>query len=910
MGRELRPARLIPYRAHTMMNADQLRQSFQDFFEERGHQIVKSSSVLPDAPNLLFTNAGMNQFVPFFLGEREPSSPRIADSQKCIRAGGKHNDLDDVGFDLYHQTFFEMLGNWSFGDYFKKESIEWAWELMTKVWGMPKERLYATVYQPDEGDPAEFDQEAFDIWKAIFVAEGLDPAVHIVYGNKKDNFWMMGETGPCGPCSEIHIDLTPGGDTKGSLVNQDSAWCIELWNLVFIQFNALPDGGFDLLSQQYVDTGMGLERAAGVIATTNNFQDFSAPPSNYNSDLFTSIFEQLTAVSGHVYQRTLPSDRNKTSDVEYKDVAFRLIADHIRLLAISIADGITPGNEGRNYVLRRVLRRAVLFANRIGLPEYTFTNLLDPVVEKLGPVYPELVEHKSFIRKIIRLEEASFNRTINRGLQLFDQIAGESAGTIAGADAFRLYDTFGFPIDLTQLIAQERGLAVDMAGFDAELEKQRERSRAAQSKAVITVSSGQGAELPPTDFLGYAADKLEEQEAEILEVVHHKGDSLLVLDRTPFYAESGGQVGDAGTIFVDGQEIAVSDTTKNAQGVFFHRAKGEWSKDLVGQTALASIDTARRSHIERHHTATHVLHWALREVLGKTVRQTGSLVSESYLRFDFNHYEAVSAADLLTIERIANERILDNGGVSWYEVPIDEKPEEAMSFFEDKYGDIIRIVNIDDFSLELCGGTHVRQAGEMGLLKVKLETSISAGNRRVEAVAGEYALGLMQENFNALSDIAKRLACKPGEIAGHIQGLFDKRKELENELAALRSQQLQVEAVSLAQSAESRDGLQVVAQIVESDSPNGLRELGKAIYSKLENGLVILGAAMGEKASILCYASEAANGAGFKAGDVVRNLAGKMDGRGGGKGDYAMGGGSPDKLPAAFAATLAELFPA
>ncbi|MCZ6673715.1 MAG: alanine--tRNA ligase, partial [Verrucomicrobia bacterium] len=454
------------------MTSSEIRQSFLDFFKSKEHEIVPSAPLLPTAPNLLFTNAGMNPFVPYFLGERNAVNKRVADTQKCIRAGGKHNDLEDVGFDTYHLTFFEMLGNWSFGDYFKLEAIEWAWELLTEVWKFPKERLYATVYEPGKDEPAKLDQETYDLWKTIFETAGLDPKVHIVMGGKKDNFWMMGDTGPCGPCSEIHMDLTPNGDSKGKLVNKDSPLCIEIWNLVFIQFNATPLGTFVPLAHKHVDTGMGFERVCGIMGTTKNFTDFGTISSNYNCDLFQDIFVNLTKLSNKAYQATLPKSPDKMSEQEATDVAFRVIADHVRTLSCSIADGILPGNEGRNYVLRRILRRAIMFGNQLGLRSGFFEKLVTPVVEKLGSIYPELVDQKKVIEKVIRSEEEAFGKTLDRGLALFDRVTRDGSKIISGKAAFTLYDTYGFPLDLTQLIARERGLTVETDEFDKAMMEQ------------------------------------------------------------------------------------------------------------------------------------------------------------------------------------------------------------------------------------------------------------------------------------------------------------------------------------------------------------------------------------------------------------------------------------------------------
>src|SRR5215813_7954728 len=537
-----------------MTSAD-IRLSFLDFFKSKGHTIVPSASLLPDSPNLLFTNAGMNQFVPIFLGQRSPdvskwagaipgSNTRAADTQKCIRAGGKHNDLEDVGLDTYHHTFFEMLGNWSFGDYFKKEAIEWAWELVTEVWKFPKDRLYATVYSPDKskGDPSEFDQEAHDFWAEKFRAAGLDPKVHIVYGNKKDNFWMMGDTGPCGPCSEIHVDLTPNGDTKGSLVNKGDARCIEIWNLVFIQFNANPDGSFSPLPAKHVDTGMGFERVTGIIQNTNGFKDFSHIISNYETDIFRPLFNKIEELSGKKYKSTLPpAGSTGTTEQEKIDVAFRVIADHIRTLSFSIADGINPSNEGRGYVLRRILRRAVRYGRSLGFHEPFFYKLVDVVAKTMGDVFSEVRAKASKIRDTIRGEEGAFNKTLDKGIELFEREVVPGVSTISGAFAFRMYDEQGFPLDLTELMARERGLTVDVAGFEKLMDEQRERGRKAQKKETLAVEGEIAA--TPTKFLGY--DFLETEA--VVETVlpgQKAGEVAVILDRTPFYAEMGGQVSD------------------------------------------------------------------------------------------------------------------------------------------------------------------------------------------------------------------------------------------------------------------------------------------------------------------------------------------------------------------------------
>jgi len=531
------------------MKAHEIRQSFLDFFASKEHQVVNSASLLPESPNLLFTNAGMNQFVPYFLGDQKAPFKRATDTQKCIRAGGKHNDLEDVGFDTYHHTFFEMLGNWSFGDYFKREAIEWSWELLTEVWKFPTERLYATVYKPGEGEPADFDQEAHDFWSAIFEKAGLDPKIHVVNGDKKDNFWMMGETGPCGPCSELHIDLTPEGDTQGKLVNADSHLCIEIWNLVFIQFNADRQGNFSPLSAQHVDTGMGFERVAAVMQSTNGFTDFSKPTSNYDTDVFSPIFEKVKELSGKSYQSTLPADGTPANQQEEVDIAFRVIGDHLRALCFSIADGILPGNGDRNYVLRRILRRGIRYGRTLGFEQPFFHLLAPTLIEQMGSFFPELKARKDLIVKTLRSEEESFNKTLDRGIDLFNrEIEGMNQGDqLTGSFAFKLYDTFGFPLDLTELMARESGLSVDGEEFEKEMEKQRERARQARKSVDIVVSEEEDS-ANATEFVGFAPSNLEGFSTNCVDCVTQDNITYLAFEKSPFYAEMGGQVGDSGTV--------------------------------------------------------------------------------------------------------------------------------------------------------------------------------------------------------------------------------------------------------------------------------------------------------------------------------------------------------------------------
>ena len=884
------------------MNSLEIRQSFFDFFKSKSHEIVASASLMPSSPNLLFTNAGMNQFVPYFLGDIPAPYKRAADTQKCIRAGGKHNDLEDVGFDTYHHTFFEMLGNWSFGDYFKREAIEWAWELLTKVWGFPKERLYATVYMPGAGDPSEFDKEAYDIWAEIFKAEGIDPAIHIRMGNKKDNFWMMGETGPCGPCSELHVDLTPNGDTKGELVNSDSAQCIEIWNLVFMQFNAEENGSFVPLKFKHIDTGMGLERVAGIIATTKNFTDFSALSSNYNSDLFTDIFKKISDMSGKTYGGTIPADRNDMSGEELTDCIFRVLADHIRTLSFSIADGILPGSEGRNYVLRRILRRAVMYGKRLGLSHGFFAKLADALIEKMSPIFPELKLQREVIVRVLANEEKTFERTLDRGLQLLDTIT-ENENKISGEQAFALYDTYGFPIDLTQLIARERGLDVDVESFEAEMEKQRARARAAQKKEVISVADI-NEDIEATQFLGYEKQYWQNFETNLLGIVKGEdGADFLIFPQTPFYAEKGGQVGDTGTVAVGGKTIEILDTKVNANGLYLHKVKqASVDESLVGKEAVLNLYTARRNAVERHHTATHLLHWALRKVLGTHVRQAGSLVNEKHLRFDFAHFEAITENQLHEIERLANARILENKKLSWTEMPYNEVPESCIAFFGDKYGAVVRVVDMEDVHAELCGGTHVEALGEIGALKIVSEGGIAAGTRRIEAVAGMSAYDYMENFRREVREISKDLSAKPENIKAAVDKLSSENKALEREVKNLKKANAGKQAEELASNIIEAAGFNYIINITPAQDADTLRQLGmetlKLNVPAYPSLIVVLGSS--ETGNIVSLSSVSAMEHGANSGTYVKSLSGAMEGRGGGKPDFAMGGGKPELLEKAF----------
>ena len=885
------------------MTSAEIRQSFLDFFARQGHTIVPSSSLLPDSPGLLFTNAGMNQFVPIFLGDRAPDvskwggvrpgkDTRAADTQKCIRAGGKHNDLEDVGYDTYHHTLFEMLGNWSFGDYFKKESLSWGWELLTKVWGIPAKRLFATVYSPNKSkaDPSEFDQDAYDIWAEIFRKEGLDPAVHIVHGNRKDNFWQMGDTGPCGPCSEIHFNLLPSDEeTAGrKLVNSSSPRCIEIWNHVFIQFNANADGTFSPLAAKHVDTGMGFERVAGIYATTKGFTHFAPEPSNYNADVFAPLFAKVTALSGQIYRGTVPTKREGLSEQEHTDIAFRVLADHARTISCAIADNILPGNEGRNYVIRRILRRGILYGKKLGLQTGFFEQLVPAVVESLGPVFPELIERQEVVRRVIRSEEESFGRTLDRGLQIFTRAA--AAGSINGQAAFELYDSYGFPLDMTQLLATERGLQVDAGGFEVEMEKQRERGRAAQKKDIIVAATeGESVDQKPTSFLGYT----ETQSAAVLiEVVRAEKDTYLVFDRSPFYAEMGGQAGDAGTALVTGTLLHITDTVKDKSGRHLHKLAPDSGLVIsAGAKAELAVDQIRRRAISRHHSAAHLIHWALRKVLGTHVRQAGTSKTPERMRFDFSHFEAVTHAQLLEIERLVNDRVIENAPVASYETDFDKKPEGTLAFFGDKYGKIVRVVDIGGYSRELCGGTHVGTTGEIGVVKVVAEMAVAAGTRRIEAVAGAPALDFIATREAALAAVGAHLSAGPSDVAKKLETLLAHHKELEKQLKVFQQKALAGLADELAGKATVRDGLKFVSAVVSVSDQETLRSLGSQVLAKLGDGVVQLGAALGDKASLVAFCSPKAIAAGHQAGKIIQTLSVQIGGKGGGKPDFAMGGG-------------------
>ena len=800
---------------------------------------MPSAPVVPHGdPTLLFTNAGMNQFKDVFLGIGKRDFTRAVDTQKCIRVSGKHNDLEEVGYDTYHHTFFEMLGNWSFGDYFKKEAIAWSWEFLTSTLKLPKERLHATVYRTDD--------EAYEIWKAYL------PETHIHRFDEKDNFWEMGDTGPCGPCTEIHFDRTPDL-SGGPLVNAGVPEVIEIWNNVFIQYNRTATGELENLPSTHVDTGMGFERLCAVMQQKD---------SNYDTDVFQPIIAFTEDLCGRSYRPELENPDG---------VAMRVIADHIRTLSFAIADGAHPGNEGRGYVLRRILRRAARYARNLGLTEPVLWKHVGILCETMGDVFPELVERRDIIERIIRAEEESFLATLDRGLQRFDALDTPN-GVVRGADAFELYDTFGFPLDLTQLIARERGLQVDEEGYTALLQQQRERSRAARkshAQEALTSTIDHASE-----FVGYTSTQVTS------DVLYVDGTSI-VLAQTPFYVEMGGQMGDTGVITVGGQSVRVEEVRKVGDAII-HIC--EQPLDIApGDSVLAVVDRERRRDIEREHSVTHLLHESLRRVLGTHVQQSGSLVNPEYLRFDFAHFERMRPDELQAVEDMVNEKIFASIDVVTEELPISKArtvPGVKM-FFGDKYGDSVRVVFIDEtFSVEFCGGTHVRNTSEIGMFKILSESSVASGVRRIEAIAGR---SIPQWIHNR--DL-QRLATAD-EIAKHLERI----KQLERELASLKTGELKSLIPNIINAATAVGDIKVAVGTVDVADSDQLKELGDALRSGLAtHGIGLLAAVVDEKVQLVCVVTDDLTQT-HSAGKLVGAVAKLLGGGGGGKAHLATAGG-------------------
>ncbi|NOY79025.1 MAG: alanine--tRNA ligase [Calditrichaeota bacterium] len=854
------------------MNSKEIRQSFLDYFKSKDHKIVPSAPVVPiDDPTLLFTNAGMNQFKKIFLGLEKPDYPRVADSQKCIRVSGKHNDLEEVGKDTYHHTFFEMLGNWSFGDYYKKEAIAFAWELLTEVWKLPKEKLWVTVYKDDD--------EAEQLWKTTTdVAAG-----QVLRFGEKENFWEMGETGPCGPCSEIHIDLGPGHCDKQGVpghvcqVNGDCSRYIELWNLVFIQYNRQEDGSLNELPSRHVDTGMGFERIVAVL---------QGVPSNYDTDLFQPIIQAISELSGVAY----PGPDG--------GVAHRVIADHVRALSFAIADGALPSNEGRGYVLRRILRRAARYGRKLNMKEPFIYKLVPVLVDVMGEAYPELREKHQFVSMVIQSEEESFGNTLDRGIEIFEKTAADlkknNQTQFPGFAAFRLYDTYGFPLDLTQLMAEEQGLTVDYEGFEKAMAEQRKRAKEAQKfRYEAHEFFKEGETSPHSEFVGY--EKLKET----VHLVAFSGNEFL-LDKTPFYGESGGQVGDTGVVYTpDGHfRVRVVDTQKSGN-MIIHIGKIERGsfEDVKNKELIAEVDRERRKSIARNHTATHLLHKALRTVLGGHVHQAGSLVAPDHLRFDLTHFERIAAEQLDEVERLVNEAVRENYRVEVLTLPYNEaKKLGAVALFGEKYGDIVRVIKIDDYSMEFCGGTHLNFTGEIGYFRILSESSVASGVRRIEAVTGVAADELLRREKHELEALRQKLAATAEDSVQRLEQVLQEKKALEKELLNAQLKLAQTELDSLVQQSEEVDGFKVVANRLPVGTVGELKQIGDVLRSKLKSGVGVLGSEINGKPFLLCVVTDdLIQTKKLKAGDVVKRLGKYIGGGGGGNPRMAQAGGKDVK---------------
>ena len=868
-----------------MKTSNQIRQDFLDFFKSKGHAVVASSPLVPgNDPTLLFTNAGMVQFKDVFLGGEKRSYKRAVSSQRCVRAGGKHNDLDQVGYTARHHTFFEMLGNFSFGDYFKRDAIAYAWELLTEVWKLPKERLLVTIYHTDD--------EAFALWRDV---AGLPEDRIIRIGDNKgapyasDNFWQMADTGPCGPCTEIFYDHGAhiAGGPPGS-PDEDGDRYIEIWNNVFMQFDRQPDGSLVPLPAPCVDTGMGLERLAAVLQHVH---------SNYEIDLFQALIRRAAELTN-------------TQDIENKSL--RVIADHIRACSFLIVDGVLPSNEGRGYVLRRIIRRALRHGWMLGVRGSFFHKMVAALVEQMGEAYPELREKQATVEAALRAEEERFAETLDQGMRIFDEVAARSSGQIPGADAFRLYDTYGFPVDLTADMARERGMGVDMAGFETAMEKQREQARAASKFASAgTLSADVVASLSPTEFIGYedlGGEQLKViallREGAPVQALNEGEHGILILDRTPFYAESGGQVGDHGQLGAGSARFEVRDTQKLA-GVF-HGHVGHVSSGAikVGDVLAARVDSARRQSTVLNHSATHLLHAALREVLGTHVQQKGSLVAPDRLRFDFSHFQALSASELKTIEDMVNAEVRRNVAAEVHHMGMQEALDfGAMALFGEKYGDRVRVLRMGDFSTELCGGTHVQRTGDIGLFKILSEGGVAAGVRRIEAVTGEGALAHVREEEQRLGEIAELVGASKAEVGAKLRQLLDRQKQLEKTLEQMKAKSAANAASELADSAIDLGGYKLVAARLDGLDAKALRDSVDVLKNKLVDAVILLATGSEGKASLAAGVAGAALGK-VKAGDVVSFVAAKINGKGGGRPDMAQGGGEDGP---ALAAALAEV---
>lgn len=856
------------------MTANEIRQKFLDFFASKQHQIYPSAPiVVKNDPTLMFTNAGMNQFKPYFLGNEKAPFPRIANAQKCLRVSGKHNDLEEVGVDTYHHTMFEMLGNWSFGDYFKAEALEWSWELLTTVLGIPKERLYVTVFEGDPAENLDFDQESYNIW-AKYVQKD-----HILKGNKKDNFWEMGATGPCGPCSEIHVDLRPKHEQQAvlgsQLVNNDHPQVIEIWNNVFIQYNRKADGSLEQLPAKHVDTGMGFERLVRVLQNKT---------SNYDTDVFTPYIYEIERITNTKYGTT-----------EKTDIAIRVLSDHIRTIAFTINDGQLPSNTGAGYVIRRILRRGVRYAfSTLQYKQPILCQLVPVFVQQFQHIYPELTKNQDFIQKVIQEEEISFLRTLEQGLRRFAQIQTEpqtiATKIIDGNAAFELYDTFGFPIDLTRLLARENNLQLDEKGFDTAMQQQKERARNATK-----VEAGDWVELLPTEqtnFVGYNTLSTQSNIIKYREV-KEKGKTAfqIVLDTTPFYAESGGQVGDTGQLTTPSGEIIQVLDTKKENNLTVHFVS-QLPQNI--QTVNAQVFAPLRKNTARNHTATHLLHAALRQVLGTHVQQKGSMVNATQLRFDFSHFSKINDDELKTIETIVNQKVIENiqGNIAY--MSKDQAMQMgAMALFGEKYGNEVRVVTFDpNFSVELCGGTHVQATGEIGLIKINTETAVAAGVRRIEAFTGLHAYQTAYNESQLLHHL-KNTTKNPKDLLKAIETLVQENDQYRKEIERLQLQEATVIKNKLLNNVLKINNLQIIAQKINAPSTDIVKKIAYDLRREITpNAVIILGAEIQEKAHLCILLDEnLPQTHNLDAKKLINTLAPHIEGGGGGQAFFATAGG-------------------
>ena len=873
------------------LTAAEIRQQFLDFFQSKEHAIVPSAPiVLKDDPSLLFTNAGMNQFKDYFLGNKPAPFKRAADTQKCLRVSGKHNDLEEVGVDTYHHTMFEMLGNWSFGDYFKKEAIAWSWELLTEVYKLDKNKLYVTIFEGDSKEGLPKDEEAFNEWKKFV------PEERILLGNKKDNFWEMGETGPCGPCTEIHVDCRSAEERRevegSKLVNNDHPQVIEIWNNVFIQFNRKKDGSLEPLPAQHVDTGMGFERLVRVL---------QGKTSNYDTDIFTGTIKAIEKITGKIYDPTLTSaDSSKSAAGKNAigsgwegAVAFRVLADHIRAISFAIADGQLPSNTGAGYVIRRILRRAVrYYYSYLDYKQPLLFQLLPLLAKQFENVFPELIQQLDFVSKVIKEEEEAFLRTLDKGLKRMDETIQQSQSTriIEGAIAFELYDTFGFPLDLTMLIASENNLKVDEPGFQKEMQQQKNRSRSA---AVLDTEDWIPlVENASNQFLGYDSLEVETSVIKYRKVSSKSKEFYqLILAATPFYAESGGQIGDTGTLHF-GQETIEVTNTKKENDLIIHFT--DQLPSSINGSLVAKVNAARRQSISVHHSVTHLMHAALRNTLGKHVAQKGSLVNDEQLRFDFSHFAKVTDEEIAAVEKIVNEKIRENVPVVIRSMHKDEAIAlGAMALFGEKYGDTVRVVIMDpQYSIELCGGTHVGYTGELGIFKIKHEAAVAAGVRRIEAVCGYAAAQYIHETFSELNAIRTFLK-NPANIQKYIENLSSENSSLSKKLEGLEAKQLVGIRNELLQKSELINNLSFIGEIIEISSADALKKLCVDCKNQLQDHVVVLCANIDGKAFVALGISE--SGIASKKLDAAKlireQVAGLIQGGGGGQATIATAGG-------------------